>query len=227
MIGIFDSGVGGLTALKEVRRLLPKVDITYLADRKNAPYGTKDADEILSLAQKNISLLRDAGASRILIACCTASTLYPRLSAADKEISIPIILPAAEAAARTTASGRIAVIATHATVRSRAFSRAISSLGGFKVAEFDAQPLVAMVEAGARDGTALNVGELCELERILIPIRSFDADTLILGCTHFPHLKEHIGGLLPGIALINPSLEGALKVVNPTPADESGRTVYL
>ena len=227
MIGVFDSGVGGMTALAELRRLLPSADITYLADRENAPYGTKSEDKILECAENCIGRLRDAGAEKILIACCTASTLYPRLSSADKEISVPIIFPAAEAATRATANGRIAVIATHATVRSRAFSRAISALGGFKVAEFDAQPIVAMVEAGARDEAPPKGEELCELERMLLPIRSFGADTLILGCTHFPHLKEQIARLLPGIALINPSLEGALKIVNPTPADEHGRTVYL
>ena len=227
MIGIFDSGVGGLTALKEVRSLLPMADITYLADRKNAPYGTKSEDQILSYTENNIHRLRSLGASKILIACCTASTLYPQLSQEDKKISVPIILPAATAATTTTKNGRVAVIATRATVRSKAFTRSVSSLGKFHVAEFDAQPLVAMVESGASDEKALTVEEHSTLERILAPIKSFGADTLILGCTHFPHIKEHIASLLPSVKLINPSLEGALKIASTITTEEHGTTVYL
>ncbi len=228
MIGIFDSGVGGLTALAEVRRLMPEADILYLADRENAPYGTKSEEDILDCTKRCIARLRAEGADKILIACCTASTLYPRLDPEEQMISVPIILPAARAAIKTTKKGRIGVIATRATVRSRAFSRAISAEGfGCKVAECEAQALVGMIEAGARSGIPLSDGDSAALLRILLPIRSFGADTLVLGCTHFPHLSEHISELLPETTLVNPSREGALEIAKSADAAGSGRTVYL
>ncbi|MBR2965268.1 MAG: glutamate racemase [Clostridia bacterium] len=228
MIGIFDSGVGGLTALCEVRRLLPRADVTYLADRENAPYGTKSEEEILRYVKRNLQRLRAIGAQRILIACCTASTLYSRLTPEEREISVPIIVPAARAAANATKNGKIAIIATRATVRSRAFSRAISAEHGkYKTLEFDAQALVGMVEGGARGSAPLSSADARVLSEILRPVGSFGADTLILGCTHFPHIREHIAMLLPGVNLISPSLEGALELAKSTVPDENGRTVYL
>lgn len=228
MIGIFDSGVGGLTALCEVRRLMPRADITYLADRENAPYGTKSDEQILYCVKRNLERLRVLGAKKILIACCTASTLYSRLTPEEREISIPIIIPAARAAVEATENRRIAVIATRATVRSRAFSRAISAeCDRCKALECDAQELVGMVEGGARDGTPLSEPDARTLFEILRPINSFGADTLILGCTHFPHIRKHIAALLPDVKLISPSLEGALELAKSTVAEENGTTVYL
>lgn len=228
MIGIFDSGVGGLTALREVRRLMPRADITYLADRENAPYGTKSNEQILCCVKRNLQRLRGLGAEKILIACCTASTLYSRLTSEEREISIPIIIPAANKAVEVTENRRIAVIATRATVRSRAFSRAISArCDRCKTLECDAQALVGMVEGGARGNAPLSEPDARALFEILRPINSFEADTLILGCTHFPHIKEHIAALLPCVRLISPSLEGALELAKSTVTKENGKTVYL
>lgn len=229
MIGIFDSGVGGLTALFEVRRLFPRENVVYLADRENAPYGTKSRAEILLCVKRNISRLRALGAEKILIACCTASTLYPELNEDERSISIPIIYPTAHAALRATKNRRIGIIATRATVRSRAFSRALSDFGEkTKTLECEAQALVGMIEGGLRDGARLSAADTEILRDILLPIRSFGADTLILGCTHFPHLSGHISEMLPEVELINPSLEGAteLKKIK-TETVEDGRTVYL
>ena len=228
MIGIFDSGVGGLTALHEVRRLMPRANLTYLADKENAPYGTKSEEEIMLCVKHNLERLRTLGAEKILIACCTASTLHSRLTPEEREISVPIIVPAARAAAKATRNGKIAVIATRATVRSRAFSKAISAeYGKYKTLECDAQALVGMVECGARGKAPLSSADAKTLSEILRPVNSFEADTLILGCTHFPHIKEHIAALLPNVNLINPSLEGALELEKLTVPDENGITVYL
>ena len=227
MIGVFDSGVGGMTALAELRRLLPSADITYLADRENAPYGTKSEDKILECAENCIGRLRDVGAEKILIACCTASTLYPRMSAEAKSISIPIISPAADAAAEASENGRIAVIATSATVRSRAFTREIRLRREAKMLELSAQPLVAMVEGGARDGIPLKSEDERVLEEIIAPIRAFGADTLVLGCTHFSHLGEHISSRLDGVRLISPSHEGARKIAKTAENRGDGRTVFI
>lgn len=229
MIGIFDSGVGALTALSEVRRLFPKENILCLCDRKNAPYGTKRREELLLCVKRNIAELKSLGAEKILIACCTASTLYPSLDEEERAVSVPIIYPAVREALRVTKNRRIGVIGTRATVRSRAFSEAISLLGDrVKTAECEAQALVGMIEGGARGDTPLSDADAETLLRILLPIRSFGADTLILGCTHFPHLERHVAELLPNTLLVNPSLEGAKELTKTkTAADEDGETVFL
>ena len=226
MIGVFDSGVGGLTALAELRRLLPRTDMIYLADREHAPYGTKSEEEILSLAENCIKRLITAGAEKILIACCTASTLHSRLTEGVRRITTPIIAPAARAAQRVS-RGRIAVIATEATVRSHAFRRELLSIGECEVTEHPAQELVAMVESGASDQNPLSSEEKSRLARLLEPIEASRADTLILGCTHFPHLRGHIAAMLPCVKLISPSREGALEIARSTEDRGGGRTIFL
>jgi glutamate racemase len=226
VIGIFDSGVGGLTALAELRKLLPDTDMIYLADRDNAPYGTKSDGQILAAAESCIKRLSSAGAYRILIACCTASTLHSRLCDASRAVTTPIILPAADAAIRVS-HGHIAVIATDATVRSRAFSQAILSRSDCEVSEHPAQKLVTMVESGASDKAQLNDEQKSILSLILSPVKESRADTLILGCTHFAHLTGHIAAMLPGINLISPSREGALELAKSTVDRGRGRTVFL
>ena len=226
MIGVFDSGVGGLTALAELRRLLPRTDMIYLADREHAPYGTKSEEEILSLAENCIKRLITAGAEKILIACCTASTLHSRLTEGARGITTPIIAPAARAAQRVS-RGKIAVIATEATVRSHAFRRELLSIGECEVTEHAAQELVAMVESGASDQNPLSSEEKSTLSRLLEPIEASRADTLILGCTHFPHLRGHIAAMLPEVKLISPSREGALEIARSTEDRGGGRTIFL
>ena len=226
MIGVFDSGVGGLTALFELRRLLPHTDMIYLADREHAPYGTKSEDEILALSESCIERLVGAGAEKILIACCTASTLHSRLTDRARRITTPIILPAARAAKKKS-RGKIAVIATEATVRSHAFRRAILDEVRCEVAEYATQERVSMVEGGASDRKPLTLGERSTLSRLLAPIKASRADTLILGCTHFPHLQGHIAAMLPGVNLISPSREGALEIAKSTEDRGGGRTVFL
>lgn len=124
MIGIFDSGVGGLASFSELRRLLPLADIAYLADRKNAPYGTKKKDVLKRLVCEDIELLRRLGCNKILIACCTASTVHRELPEESRRISFPIIKQTANAAAGYRS---VAVIATEHTVRSHAFSKEIKA----------------------------------------------------------------------------------------------------
>ena len=122
MIGIFDSGDGGLAAAREVRRLFQKEDIVLLADRKNAPYGTKTEEELISLVKEDIRRLSEMGCEKILVACCTASTVFPLLSEGEQQICLPIIHPTAEA---VCGSAHTAVIATERTVNSHAFSSEI------------------------------------------------------------------------------------------------------
>ena len=126
MIGIFDSGVGGFCALHEVKRLLPRKNILYIADRKHAPYGTKSEEEIVAYTKANIKRLERLGAEMILIACCSASSIYSRLDEKEKRIAVPIINPAAEKAASLAQS--ILVIATERTVKSKEFSKKIKEI---------------------------------------------------------------------------------------------------
>ena len=226
MIGIFDSGVGGLCAFYKLRELLPRENLLYLADRKNAPYGTKTKDEILLFTKNNIKRLRALGAERILIACCTASTLYSELSHSEREICTPIITPSAKIAA--TVGKKIAVIATRHTVMSHAFSREILSFSEREVVELSEQPLVALVESGNRDGAVSPdcLNYLCGLSD---RVRETGADTLILGCTHFSHLEEEIRALLPCMKIISPARVGAeeiAKKINPKHR-ECGRVTYM
>lgn len=226
MIGVFDSGVGGICAFRRVRELMPREDMIYLADRKNAPYGTKSEDEIRALTERNIKLLSALGAEVVLIACCTASSLHHTLCREAREISIPIIAPAAAIAAKV--GKKIAVIATHHTATSGAFGREIRRLSEAAVVyEMSEQPLVALVEGGNRDG---RLTEECReyLRGLRDRVSATGADTLILGCTHFSHLEKEIGRLLPNVKIISPARVGAEELFKKINAHrESGRTIYM
>ena len=227
MIGVFDSGVGGLTAIAEIRRLAPGADICFFADRANAPYGTKSKEELIRLVKADIKLLRSCRADKILMACCSASTVYPDLPKRMQAVAVPIIEPAAKAAARATKNGRIGVIATDATVASGAFRRSLEGYKSVKsVFELAAQELVALIEGGVNDSTVTQNARrtLC---RILSPLYEENIDTLILGCTHFPHLEGEIGRCFPSVKLINPSREGAKKILENLSVNGTGRTLYL
>lgn len=220
MIGIFDSGKGGLFALEELRLLKPKVDICFFADRKNAPYGKKTKEELIALATSDIKRLVKFGADKILIACCTASTVWEYLPSEYKSITTPIITPTAAAALGATKNKRIGVIATEATVKSGEFTKSLVSLDN-KVTVFEkqTQDFVAMVESGEAD--------INSIRENLLPFSLVGIDTLILGCTHFSHLKKEISLTLPGVALISSSYEGALKIAKDTENIGQGKTYYL
>ena len=227
MIGVFDSGAGGLTAIAEMQRINPSVDICFLADCKNAPYGTKSERELTRLVREDVSRLLDAGAENILMACCTASTVHNLLPDGMKKITLPIIAPAAKEAARVTRLGRIGVIATSATVRSGRFSKELFQYGSVKdVFELPTQELVSLVECGATDRHMITRDREI-LYNILKPIKSFGIDTLILGCTHFSHLEREIGACLPGVRTVNASKIGAKEIIKRNLGYGKGKTVYL
>ena len=226
MIGIFDSGAGGITAIREVRRLSDAADIAFFPDRHHAPYGTKSPEELIPLVERDVELLLSVGADTVLMACCTASTVHPYLRSDLKRVAIPIIEPTAKAAAAVTENGRIAVLATDATVRSGAFRKSLLKQGGFTVYEFAARELVASVEGGARDGRLSKADEAI-LDGYVKAVSESGADTLILGCTHFPHLEGELKKRLPRVKIISSSREGALKLKSSTPFTGNGKTVYI
>ena len=204
---------------------MPTKDIIYLADRKNAPYGTKTEDEILFLAKNNIRILSNLGCEAILIACCSASTVYPRLTEGEREISLPIISPSARLAAE--GGRKITVIATSHTARSGAFRKEIAKFSDAEVTELAEQELVTLVEKGNRDGH-LSHECMIYLRSMAERIRASEADSLILGCTHFSHLEREIGRLMPGVRIISPARVGAEELIKKiNNRRENGKIIYM
>lgn len=227
MIGIFDSGLGGLAVLRRVRELNKSANLVFYADLKNAPYGTKSPHELIRLVKNDVRILKRAGASRILIGCCTASTVYSSLSELEREICVPIIAPTARAAVRESKNGRIGVIGTRATVASRAFSREISKISDCEVYEKEAQELVALVESGECDGR-LSRGARDKLYGILKPLREKNIDTVVLGCTHFDWLLRSIEECLPNVRAVSSPRAGAYAILNELEKEKgSAETYYI
>lgn len=220
MIGVFDSGAGGLLALTHLRKLCPNADLCFYADRENAPYGTKSEEELVFLVEKDVLRLKNAGAEKILMACCTASTVWHLLKNEHKEICCPIISPTASAALIATKNKKIGVIATERTVKTKCFSKAIKNLDKTaEITELAAQPLVKMAENG--------IFEEEEAKRILDPLVNSEIDTLLLGCTHFPIFENEIAKILPGVKLISSAYEGAKYISTKTRNEGRGTTRFL
>ena len=220
MIGVCDSGEGGRVAVEELRRIAPLADICFFADRENAPYGTKSPLEILTLLRADVQRVRDAGADEVLIACCTASTVYDQLTRVERKGVFPIIRPTARAAASATKNGRIGILATEATVRAHAFRREILQLDPtFHVTETAAQRFVGYVENGRVD---------CKDVRQTVEKMLEDGiDTLVLGCTHFPRLSGIIREYADKITIISSAREGALEIARHASLNGGGATIYI
>ena len=226
MIGVFDSGDGGLCTVEKIRTLSPLADVCFLADRKNAPYGTRSTMEILSLAKKNIKRLREEGAERVLIACCTASCVYPLLSEEEKKVSVPIIDATARAAAEKTKTKKIGVIATQATVRSGAFEKSIKRLlPSAEVYTEEAQELVSLIESGVRDENA-NTRSIEKIKKILSRIKKYNFDVLVLGCTHFPRLEKTVSEIVER-ETVSSALAGALEILKTADTNGSGKRIFI
>ena len=229
MIGIFDSGLGGLTALRETARLLPGRDIVYFGDTGRVPYGTRSAETITRYALQDMRFLATHGVDVVLAACGTvSSTALGAIRAAFDLPVIGVVEGAAAAAVRATKNSRIGIIATGATISSGAFERAVAALDPAVRVTVKACPmLVPLVENGyiADDDpvTALVLADY------LAPIRDAGCDTLILGCTHYPILSGAIARALPGVTLINSGAEAAKLLAAEAPpagADETGSIHY-
>ena len=203
-IGVFDSGLGGLTAVWELRRLLPGEDIIYFGDTGRVPYGGRSRETILRYARQDVAFLRTFDLKAIVVACGTVSTTA--LDALVQENDIPVwgvVGPAARAAARATRNGRVGLIGTQATIRSGAYERAIAREDPAARVFSAACPLfVPLVENGRfRPGDL--VAETVA-EEYLAPMKDAGVDALVLGCTHYPLLTEVIAACMgPEVALIN------------------------
>ncbi len=189
-IGLFDSGLGGLTVLRELQRSLPNQRFAYLGDNARFPYGTKSPETIVRYSRECAQFLMQQDVGVIVVACNTASSTA--LSVLEAELSVPVIgtvEPAARAVLRATRSGTIGVLGTNATVASSVYENALKGLNPSLRVVSQACPLfVPLVEAGMFDG------EIVEkvVELYLAPLRAAGVDTVILGCTHYPLLLEPI-----------------------------------
>jgi glutamate racemase len=193
-IGIFDSGVGGLTVFREIARLLPGHPLIYLGDSARVPYGTKSPEIVQRYSLQAAHHLLQRGIGMLVVACNTAtSAALPALKEALEIPVVGVIEPGARAATERT-RGRIGVIATEGTVNSRAYTKAIHSIRpDVEVIEVPAPLFVALAEEGwANTHVAREVAEI-----YLEPLLDSGIDTLVLGCTHYPILRatiEHVVG---------------------------------
>lgn len=203
-IGIFDSGVGGLTVLRAVRRRLPGERVVYLGDTARVPYGTKSPSTIERYAVEDAAFLVEKGVKMIVVACNTASAMSRERLRAEFDVPLLSVLgPGARMAARVTRTGRIGVIATEATVESGAYERAIRESTGERAVEIFSRacPLfVPLVEEGETESRITRLAA----EQYLAPLRDCRVDTLVLGCTHYPLLKGVIGETMgAGVTLVD------------------------
>ena len=202
-IGVFDSGVGGLTVLTELQRVLPDESILYFGDTANLPYGTKTPAEILSFVRAIIDWMVSCQAKMVIMACNTSSALA--LEQVQSEYDIPIlgvILPAARASVQS--GQRIGVIATPATAHSHAYRDAIQEISPHtQVWEVGCPEFVPLIESNKVHDPEMRT----VVQRYLHPLIEDQIDTLIYGCTHYPHLSPIICDLLPpDVTLINPAV---------------------
>ena len=209
-IGVFDSGLGGLTAVRELRRLLPGEDIVYFGDTGRVPYGSRSKDTIVKYARQDAAFLNTFDPKAIVIACGTVSA--NALEVLRQENSIPVlgvVEPAAQAAALASKNGKIGLIGTEASIRSGAYEDALATLRPDAQVVPKACPLfVPLVENGRfKPGDA--VAELV-VKEYLHPLKEAGIDTLVMGCTHYPLIAEVIQKVIGSeVTLIDAGAESA------------------
>ena len=213
-IGIFDSGLGGLTAAKELVKILPHENVIYFGDTARVPYGNKSRSTIIRYAQQDAYFLLSRGVKMIIAACGTVSSVATGLK---DELPVPftgVVIPTADAAVKATKNGKIGVIGTSATVNSGSYKKEILRQNKeLTVFQQDCPLFVSLVEnsfISEKDDIVKLV-----VERYLSPLKAQGIDTLILGCTHFPIISKAISEYLgDGVTLIDSGRETALYAAN-------------
>lgn len=208
-IGVFDSGVGGLTVAREIARQLPEENIVYFGDTARVPYGSKSQNTIIRFSEQIIRFLKTKQVKAIVIACNTASALA--LDAVRDEFGIPIIgvvVPGARAAVEATKNRKIGVVGTDATVQSGMYTKIIHEMApDIEVIEKACPLFVPLVEEGFKEHVV--TGEI--IEYYLESMRNTDIDAMILGCTHYPLLRSRIREFMgERIQIVNPAYETAM-----------------
>ncbi len=213
-IGVFDSGLGGLTAVKELLKVLPYENIIYFGDTGRVPYGDKSRKTILKYALQDIEFLKSLDVKMILAACGTVSSI---LEESNVNIEIPftgVIAPTATAAASATRNNKIGIIGTTATIKSGSYKRELLKINpNLQIFEQDCPLFVPLVENGFIEKD--NKATLIIAEKYLAGLRNKKIDTLILGCTHYPIISDIISKVIgPEVKLIDSGREAAIFAAN-------------
>lgn len=207
-IGVFDSGVGGLTVMKEIMHQIPNEKIVYFGDTARVPYGNKSRETITKFSRQIVRFLQTHEVKAIVVACNTASAYA--LDELEREVDIPmigVIKPGAKVASEVTVNGKIGVIGTEGTISSSIYPRYIKEINKDVTVIGKACPLfVPLVEEGLwRDPVTDEIAK-----RYLTELIDIDIDTLVLGCTHYPLIRETVGKIMgEGVNLVNPAYETA------------------
>lgn len=206
MLGLFDSGLGGLTVVRRVRELLPDQTLLFLADQAHVPYGDRRPEDLHRLLVRNVRWLDEQGADAIVMACNTSCAIAAEYGYPPLRAPILDLIESAAIVVRDAGYARIGILATAATVRTGAYTKKIHAIApSVRVDEIAAPALVPLVEAGVIEGEipAAAVAEVCaRLPR--------DLDAVILACTHYPVLDAHFARVLGvGVARIDPAFEQA------------------
>lgn len=228
-VGIFDSGIGGLTVAAAIMRALPDERVLYVGDTARVPYGPKSPATVVRYSRQIASWLLEQHVKAIVIACNTATA--HALETLQRDMPVPVIgvvAPGARAAVQATRNGRIGVIGTTGTINSGAYHRAIAALSAKAIVIDAACPLfVPLVEEGWLDHPATRL----IAETYLAPMRDAGIDTLVLGCTHYPLLAPIIADVIgPGVTLVDSAAETAIAladVLHRQALETSGASVGL
>ncbi|MBC8883449.1 glutamate racemase [Flavobacterium piscinae] len=192
-IGLFDSGIGGTSIWKEIHTLLPNENTIYLADSKNAPYGQKSKEEIISLSKKNTEFLLNQNAKLIVVACNTATTNAIKELRASYDVPFIGIEPAIKPAANNSETHTIGILATKGTLSSELFNQNVLNYPNTKIVEQVGYGLVQLIEEGKMISNEMTV----LLKKYLEPMVDANIDYLVLGCSHYPYLIPQIKKILP------------------------------
>lgn len=211
-IGVFDSGVGGLTCAKELLKLAPDENIIYLGDTARMPYGVNTKETLTRYANEDISFLQRRDVKLIVAACGTISSNVP--AAAIKDLKVPfvdVIGPTVAAAVKASKNKRIGIIGTPATIKSGSFANRLKALDkDIQTVSNGCPQLVTLVQEGYIDKGNFITNSVCR--EYLAPIKAFGVDTLILGCTHFPIISAIIQNIMgDDVTLIDAGYEAALE----------------
>lgn len=206
-IGIFDSGVGGLTVARAVRDQLPNEEILYVGDLEHSPYGPKPIADVRRFALAVLDDLVAQGVKMLVIACNTASSAMLRDARERYDVPVvEVIQPAVRRAVATTRTGRVGVIGTAGTIQSRAYDDAFAAAPHLELFSAACPRFVEFVESGVTTGPEV----LAVAEEYLAPLRAAGVDTLVLGCTHYPFLKGAISYVMgEGVSLVSSDVETA------------------